>query len=353
MGFSLEKANADYIRKLTAERVPCFDNLLTVLKGGKPPRPVLFELFMCGEIYGELSGYVPDWSSPDSCKVDMWMIDAFKNGGYDYFTLHSGFGFPIGEHKSSKSYSLNDTAMITDRESFERYPWPSADSMDSERLERLNSLIYPGMKAIPLAPGGILENVIGITGYDNLCFMLYDNPQLVEDIFNSVGEVLLGFYRKITKYPYIGAVFVNDDWGFNTQTMLSTSDMRRFVIPWHKRFVEVIHAAGLPAILHSCGQTKDVMDDIIDVIRFDAKHSYEDNIIPVEQAYDKWHDRIAIMGGIDLNFICTAGPEEVYRRSRAMLERSAGGGYALGTGNSVPYYVPPVNYYAMLLAALE
>ena len=47
-------------------------------------------------------------------------------------------------------------------------------------------------------------------------------------------------------------------------------------------------------------------------------------------------------------------PREVYERSKRMLSLSASkGGYALGTGNSVPDYVPRVNYYAMLLAALE
>jgi uroporphyrinogen decarboxylase len=35
-----------------------------------------------------------------------------------------------------------------------------------------------------------------------------------------------------------------------------------------------------------------------------------------------------------------------------MLERTRGkGGYALGTGNSVPSYVPLANYYAMIAAA--
>ncbi len=36
-----------------------------------------------------------------------------------------------------------------------------------------------------------------------------------------------------------------------------------------------------------------------------------------------------------------------------MLERTAGrGGYALGTGNSVPDYVPDENYFAMIRAGV-
>ena len=71
--------------------------------------------------------------------------------------------------------------------------------------------------------------------------------------------------------------------------------------------------------------------------------------MPVEEAYEQYHDRIAILGGIDVDFVCRSTPEEVYARSRAMLERSASrGGYALGTGNSVPEYIPYENFIAMI-----
>ncbi len=91
------------------------------------------------------------------------------------------------------------------------------------------------------------------------------------------------------------------------------------------------------------------MDDVID-----GKHSFEDVIMPVEDAYERWGERVAILGGIDVYFVCTSTPEEVYQRSKAMLERAEGrGSYALGTGNSVPDYVPQENFFAMTRAATE
>ena len=79
-----------------------------------------------------------------------------------------------------------------------------------------------------------------------------------------------------------------------------------------------------------------------------------ENFCLEEDFYDKYHGRIAVIGGIDVNFIVTKTPEEVKERSRKMLERTAqGGGYALGTGNSVPEYIPQENYLAMLSAAYE
>ena len=103
----------------------------------------------------------------------------------------------------------------------------------------------------------------------------------------------------------------------------------------------------------SCGNIEAVMDEMIDETGYDAKHSFEDEIIPIEEYYEKWQDRIALLGGIDVDFLSRATPEQVFERSRAMVERSRDrGGYALGSGNSIPDYVPVENYHAMLKAAL-
>lgn len=208
-----------------------------------------------------------------------------------------------------------------------------------------------GMKVIVFGPGGVLENVTELVGFENLCFMIYEDPELLQEIFDEVGSRLLRYYEICAPFDTVGALISNDDWGYNSQTMMKPSDMRKYVFPWHKKIVEAIHASGKPAILHSCGNLSEVMDDIIDDIKYDGKHSYQDNIIPVEEAYEKWGSRIAILGGIDINFICTSSEEDITKRSASMIERTLSrGGYALGTGNSVPEYVPDEKYFAMIKA---
>ena len=282
-------------------------------------------------------------------------MTAYKNAGYDYITLHgSDFCFETKRHKvgNDKTISLNEGSVINDVNSFEMYKWAAPGSCDYTRLEKLSDLLPEGMKLVVFGPGGVLENVIGLVGYEQLCYMIADGDEVVEWIFNAVGSRLLKYYEICSGYESVGALISNDDWGFNTQTMLSVEDMRKFVFPWHKKIVEVIHASGKPAILHSCGNPDKIMDDIVEDIKYDARHSYEDKIIPVEDAYEKWGGRIATLGGIDVDFICRSTPEEVYNRSAAMLERAEKrGGYALGSGNSIAWYVPHENYLAMIAAA--
>ncbi|MDD5697617.1 MAG: uroporphyrinogen decarboxylase family protein [Victivallaceae bacterium] len=332
-----------------------FDNIRRILDRSTPNRPTLFEFFLNRPLYEKLAGEpVPEVSR--RAEYNRWLIRAFRNAGYDYATIHPppGMAFRTNEHDSASTISLNAYHSITDRESFARYEWPDPDQCDYSLYDRLSADLPEGMKAIVCGPSGVLENVIALTGYDNMCLMTVENPGLLKAVFDRVGSVLLRHYEIAAAFDSVGALISNDDWGFNTQTMLSPETFEEYLFPWHRKIAAACHAAGKPVILHSCGQLTEVMDAIIDDLGYDGKHSYEDKIIPIEEAYEKYHSRIALLGGIDLDFVCRRTPEEVRQRSLKMLERAEGrGSYALGTGNSVPEYVPDENYFALTGAALS
>jgi len=333
-------------------RPPDFNNLLRILNRQKPDRPTLFEFFLNSPLYKKLSG--PDFTVDYTPVAQMRMLlAAFRAAGYDYATVGgSSLHFASGERTHGSSVSMNEGSVIHDRASFNAYSWPDPDACDYSALKAIRPDLPAGMKLIVAGPGGVLENVMNLVGYEDTCYLTLDDPKLAADIFGAIGSRLVRHYQIAGSYDTVGAMISNDDWGFKSQPMLSPAAMREFVFPWHRKIVQAIHDAGRPAILHSCGNLAEVMDDIIDDLKYDGKHSYEDTIQPVEQAYDQYHQRIAIMGGIDLDFVCRSTPAQVRQRSMAMLERSArDGSYALGTGNSVPEYVPPANYFAMVGAA--
>jgi uroporphyrinogen decarboxylase len=333
-------------------REPDIENLYKVLRGEEPDRPTLFELFMNLPLYERLAGRKLG-ADTDLERLKL-VVEAYMAAGYDYATTHAcAILFKPKPPKEKSTISLNEHFVITDESSFESYSWPKPEDCDYSRLEDIRPFLPGGMKLMVMGPGGVLENAISLCGYDNLCYMLYDNPPLAEALFNKVGETLHKYYEIALGFDTVGLLMSNDDWGFKHQTFLSTADMRKHVLPWHKKFVDLAHSRKIPALLHSCGCFNDIMDDTI-AAGFDGKHSYEDAILPVEDSYERWHDRIAILGGIDVNFIIQRPEEEIRERCRAMLKRSEGrGGYALGTGNSVPEYIPQDHFIALLKTALE
>ena len=324
------------------------NNLGALLRGEQPARPVLFEFYHNTPLMRAVAGDRPG-------ELDYQReIRAWALLGYDHANLgpKNGFCFPRGEVHKAQSISANEGAVITDRASFERYVWPDVSALDWGFLDQAAAVLVPGQKLMACGPGGVLENVISLVGFEHLCELVSDDPELVQDVFDKVGGCLLAYYQRVVGHPAIGLLMSNDDWGFKTQTMLSPKQMRRFVFPWHERIVACGHAAGKPVVLHSCGNLAPVMDDVIDGLKYNGKHSYEDGIMRVEEASARWGKRIAILGGIDLDYLCRTQPAEIHARSAALLAAS-GGRWAAGSGNSVPEWVPSAAFLACIEPSLK
>lgn len=336
---------------------PDIEQLYKVLRREKADRPVLFEFILNTESCAHFSEREKP-AKPGTLDFYRMVIEAFRNLGYDVapvYTVGSGlFSFPKGEQDSLASRSQNQGALITDRPSFDIYPWPDAGRGNYEVYQQLSAYLPDGMKLLAFSNGGVLENATDLVGFERLCELYLTDPELTGEIFRNIGERLLTFYSIVASFDSVGACMVNDDWGFKTQTMFPPEMMERYVFPYIRKIVQVIHEQGKPAILHSCGNVKDIMDVIIDDLKLDGKHSFEDGIYPVEQALDWWSDRIAILGGIDMDFLARKKPEEIYQRSLRLLEKTDDtGGYALGSGNSIPVFVPVENHLAMIRAAVD
>jgi len=69
----------------------------------------------------------------------------------------------------------------------------------------------------------------------------------------------------------------------------------------------------------------------------------------VQDFQARYGGRIAVLGGLDLNILSGRSVDDVRSHVRFLLETCGGRGrYALGSGNSVPSYVPVENYLAMI-----
>lgn len=330
---------------------PDFNQLLAVLDRKVPSRPVLFELFMNYPLYARV--LEEDFHHSTALADLRFVVRAFHKMGYDYATARASafrFGADIPQKQTR---SINDSAGIHDEESFEAFPWPDPEDFSTQLLSDIKPHLPDGMKLMVMGPGGVLENVIELVGYETLCLMLYDDPALAGRIFDAVGSRLLRYYQLALEHDSVGLISSNDDWGFNMQPFLSPEMMRQYVFPWHQKIVDTVHAAGRRVFLHSCGNLASVMEDVIGM-GYDAKHSFEDKIQPIEEAYEVHGPRIALLGGIDVDYLCSRSPQEVYQRTLNMLERTADrGGWAVGSGNSIPEYVPHEALFAMQKAARD
>jgi uroporphyrinogen decarboxylase len=283
--------------------------------------------------------------------------------GYDFVRFERSLGFPTNKLETAdtapgsertRSWVNQHEGIIRTWADFEAYPWPRTEDYDFFSYEYLSKHLPEGMGLIVSHAGGIFEHLSHIMSYEGLCLALHDAPDLVQAMSERIGGLMVEFYKHLLSLDNIIAIFPGDDMGFRTATLVAPKSLRQYVLPWHKRFAAMTHATGLPYFVHSCGNIIPIIEDLICDVGIDGKHSYEDAIIPVQDFQARYGDRIAVLGGIDLNILAGPDPQAVRQHTRFLIETcGARGRYAVGSGNSVPSYVPIDNYLAMVDEALS
>ena len=170
-------------------------------------------------------------------------------------------------------------------------------------------------------------------------------------MFRAVGETNLAIWRRfLAQYDDLYCVMrFGDDLGFKSTTLLSAEDIRRHIIPAYRQIVAAVHAAGKPFLLHSCGHIFNVMEDLIETVKIDAKHSNEDQIAPFPIWVERYGDRIGNFGGIDTDAVCQLDAAAMREYILDVIRQCTGqGGFAFGSGNSIPDYVPIEGYLTMV-----
>lgn len=277
--------------------------------------------------------------------------------GYDYVTMIPVVPIPRTEFLARENpqqegkvrgWLDEHRGLIMNRDDLEAFPWPSPQEISLVAMDYAASKMPEGMKVMAVYTG-IFEDLKRLMGFENMALKSVEEPELCGDVLERLAVLAEAAIDRCAAHPAVGAVFYAEDMGFNRGLMLSPRWMRQWVIPHLKRFAEACHRHGKPFLLHSCGQIDALMEDLIETVGIDARHSFQDNIEPVEEVYRKYHDRIAILGGLDVDLLARGTPEQVRRRTREILETCApGGGFCMGSGNSLTNYIRMENYYAML-----
>lgn len=246
---------------------------------------------------------------------------------------------------------------IQNRSDFEAYPWDEIPKLYWEKAEtEFDALVQSlpeGMKAIGGVGNGVFEISEDLVGLEFLPFMQVDDPELYADLYVKIGDTMCTIWSEfLTRYSdsFVACRF-GDDLGFKSSLLTNPSTIREHILPQYQRIINLVHQAGLPFLLHSCGCIFEVMDDII-ALGIDAKHSNEDAIAPFDRWIEDYGNQVGLFGGFDMDFLCSQSESEVYEavKDQGQRFRSTAQGYALGSGNSIPDYVPVENYLAMIKA---
>jgi uroporphyrinogen decarboxylase len=342
---------------------PDFNRLLSVFQRDRlPDRVPFYEYFHDNEIVSAVLGEPvigPELDAPRALVEPYYRqrVEFMHRLGYDYVGCMIGPRFSIERLETADTAELargkrswvdESHGVIETWADYEAYPWPAPGDFSTAPLEVCGALLPDGMKIVANPPGGVLENVMWLMGYTPMAYALVDQPGLVEAMFERCGQLILAAVEVEAQDPAVGAVMLADDLGFKTGPLVQPALLREHCFPWYRKMAAVVHAHGKPFGLHCCGNVDTIIEDLLDV-PFDAKHSFEDVIMPVGEFKRRYSGRTGVLGGIDIHLLASGSEAQVRAYTRRVIEEcKPGGGWALGSGNSLANFIPLANFLAML-----
>jgi uroporphyrinogen decarboxylase len=348
-----------------------FDRLRqALLRQGEGDRVPFFELSIHKDIKAQILGR-PIRNNQD--EVDFW-----RTAGYDFIAVRAGVRSVVrGLHPIVKEWraarmapgtKLQDSGWVGDRSGlvesrrdFDEFPWPNPAELGGyndyasleDYLTDLRGCVPSDMKLI-VQLGYLFMGAWQLMGFENFCVKLADEPDLVQDVIDRLAGSQLAVLEMLLQCDIVGAIWMPDDLCYNSGPVVAPKVYQKYVYPWYRRIVERCHLSGIPIGLHSDGDLTRLLPDLV-ACGFDAIHPFEPPLNDIVAVKRRWGERIAVAGNIDLKAtLCGGTPESVAAEVREKAGALApGGGWLLGSSNSIPEFVPIDNYRALLDAGLR
>jgi len=234
---------------------------------------------------------------------------------------------------NEKKQSLGCQIWISERKG---RAWGMPSKIDFDRLRervcRAKEAIGDTGIALFVAHLFCLDPVIMDMGLTHFSIALYEERDLLHDLFRRYTDYYSALDQFYSSLPEIDFIWVGEDIAYNTGTIISPDLLREMVFPY---FQEIASNIKKPWIYHSDG-------DVTAVIPL------EPAVMDIQKVKKMYGDKVTLIGNVDINTLTSGTEDDVKQEVWSLMDSCApGGGYMLSSGNSLTNYVNPENVRAM------
>jgi uroporphyrinogen decarboxylase len=208
------------------------------------------------------------------------------------------------------------------------------------------------MKVIAIS-GKIFTLTWMLMGFNNFALKLALDEPFVAEVFERVATIQFKALETIFSMDHVAGVWVVDDIAFGTGPMISPAALKKHVFSWYQKVGEKCHDHNRIFLMHSDGDLSTLMEDLI-AMGLDVIQPIDPSCMDMAKVKKQWGDRICLVGNVSNELLRSASTDEIAARVKELLREVApGGGFALGSGNSVPNWAKFENYMAMRETCLK
>ena len=188
----------------------------------------------------------------------------------------------------------------------------------------------------------------GLVGTETLLIAMLEEPEWVMDIFDTYLSGCEALFDQIWDAGYVfDEMMWYDDMGYKGTTFFSPELYRALVQPFHRRAVEWAHRKGIYARLHSCGDVRTLLPDIV-ATGVDALNPLEVkagmDALEIKREYG---DRLVLHGGV--NAVLWSDKERIIAEIERLVPKlKENGGYIFASDHSIPNSVSLENFKAII-----
>ncbi len=267
--------------------------------------------------------------------------DEFHYVGIDHY------GRRVRMDKKTSTIPLPETYPVETMEDWENIKHMflyDACRISEEEIEKAKALQEQGVLIKTEILGGfdILRELMGEV---NCCIAFYDDPELVEDILNTISETNEKVLSQICAKMTIDQLSVHEDMAGKSGPIIGPNLVREFIKPYYLKSWNIVKNAGTKLFCQdSDGDMYPVLDAFIEAgvnIFYPCEPVGGMDIVKLREKYGH---TIAFRGGIDKH-ILRRTKEEIkaeldYKMQPSMLE----GGIVFGLDHRIPNGTPLENY---------
>ncbi len=183
-----------------------------------------------------------------------------------------------------------------------------------------------------------------IAGVDGASYLLYDSPELVDELCERYFAVVMEGLRRAVKIVKIDLIGFGEDFAFKNGPLLSPEMFRRFILPRYAKAMKFANEHGIKLTWHdSDGDCRLLLPDMLSVgINSTSPCEVAANMDPVKLR-KQFGRELRIGGGFDKRIVA-AGSDAVRKELKRLAPVIQEGGFVPGVDHSVPADISWDNY---------
>jgi len=239
---------------------------------------------------------------------------------------------------------------LAQSEDLERFRWPDPHApglMDD--AQRTVVELGGGYFVAPNLGMCLFERAWSLRGFDRLLLDFTDRPEWVEELLERITGIQVALIRRYIEAGVHGGYF-GDDYGAQRSMLFSPRLWRRMFKPCLARMFAPFREAGLPVILHSDGDIRAILPDLVE-IGVTVLNPVQPEVLEHAWLQREYGDRLAFYGGVSTQGVLPSGTQEEVKAAVAECMRALaphGTGLMIGPSHRMQTDIPGANVAAML-----